>query len=57
MAGCKNPQNKGQYYLYLVTEVLSGDKPPIEIMKDPWGLVEQCELTISPSIFELSLKK
>lgn len=51
----KNPQYRDNYYLYLVTKVLSA-KPCIECLRNPFAFVESGELSIQPIRFELSLQ-
>jgi hypothetical protein len=50
------PKNRDRFYLYLVTEALKSNCPPIEILKNPWAYVDKNELEIKPTIYELSLK-
>lgn len=49
------PTNRGRYFIYLVTDALSV-APQIEVIKDPFGYVENNVLTVEPSTWELSLR-
>ena len=52
-----NPKIRDNYYLYLVTNALKTNNPPIEILKNPWSYVDREELEIKPVVHELSLQK
>ena len=43
------------YYLYLVTEALKTDSPPIQILENPYDWVNSGKLGIRPTVQELSL--
>ena len=50
-----NPENRENYYLYLVTEALKTDSPPIQILENPYAWVNSGKLSIRPTVYELSL--
>jgi len=50
-----NPENRENYYLYLVTEALKTDSPPIQILENPYDWVNSGKLGIRPTVQELSL--
>ena len=50
-----NPENRENYYLYLVTEALDTDSPPIQTLKNPYDWVSSGKLGIRPTVHELSL--
>ena len=50
-----NPAHRENYYLYLVTEAIDTDSPPIQILRNPWDRVNNGELGIRPTVHELSL--
>ena len=52
-----NPENKENYYLYLVTEALKTDSPPIQILENPYDWVNSGKLGIRPTVQELSLHR
>ena len=52
-----NPENRENYYLYLVTEALATTSPPIQILQNPWNWVDQGELGIRPTVHELLLHR
>ncbi len=51
-----NPENRENYYLYLVTEALNTDSPPIQILENPYDWVNSGKLGIRPTVHELSLR-
>ena len=52
-----NPENRENYYLYLVTEALKTDSPPIQILENPYDWVNSGKLGIRPTVQELSLHR
>ena len=51
-----NPENRENYYLYLVTEALETDSPPIQTLQNPYDWVSKGKLGIRPTVHELSLR-
>jgi hypothetical protein len=51
----KDPKRKANYYIYLVSNALAA-QPKIEVLRDPHSHVEADKLSISASVYELSLR-